>query len=145
MTRSQTEIDQVLIGWGTPPSAIDDQEQLFHEQAVGDDVPRTAGSEQFGNRHQIDGRKAPADPSWQCRVGGAVIGDKNTQVFVFRRKFRIHQGQGMSLLSSLQTRQASFICVVAGTVGTSPTATAVKRTFDLKTMRVEKTRPGDCV
>jgi hypothetical protein len=31
------------------PGAIDDQELLFHEQAVGDDGPRTAGFHELGD------------------------------------------------------------------------------------------------
>ena len=32
------------------PGAIDDQELLLHEEAVSDDGPRTAGSQEFGDR-----------------------------------------------------------------------------------------------
>ena len=34
------------------PGAIDNQELLFHEQAIGDDSPCTAGSREFGDRSQ---------------------------------------------------------------------------------------------
>ena len=34
------------------PRAIDNQKLLLHEQAVSDDGPRTAGSQEFGDRGQ---------------------------------------------------------------------------------------------
>ena len=53
---------------GARRRAIDNQELLIHEQAVGDDGFRAAGSREFGDCDQIDGRGVPADPSWQSRV-----------------------------------------------------------------------------
>ena len=38
--------------YGVSLPAKDEQELLFHEQAVGDDSPCTAGSQEFGDRSQ---------------------------------------------------------------------------------------------
>lgn len=63
----QESIEYLEIGC-TPPGAIDNQELLIHEQTVGDDGFRAAGSQEFGDCDQIDGRGVPADPTWQSRV-----------------------------------------------------------------------------
>jgi hypothetical protein len=59
----QESIKRRKIGRSSPRT-IDDQELLLHEQAVSDNGPRTAGSQEFGDRSQLDGREVSADPSW---------------------------------------------------------------------------------
>ena len=44
----QESIKRRKIG-SASPGAIDNQELLFHEQTVGDDGPRTAGSQELGD------------------------------------------------------------------------------------------------
>ena len=67
MIRRMTADRQREIG-RTSPGSIHYQELLFHEQAVGDDGLRAAGSQELGNGGQYMGRGVLADPSWRSRV-----------------------------------------------------------------------------